>query len=585
MQTSYSSFTIDKSSDPFGDTLTAYGLATIVRDLLEWQLGDDSAEITIRDAGTGYMITVDPPLLQETVERYSSSLMPARPIETLKNAEALPEGIGTVNYEAQKQQTNAYFAARKAGQDATLPDPDWHIYRAINPAALPGYNAAILNWYTVRNDARALLMLLNLYSTAPNDYEGVSAAWKKLDKEYGWGISSEVTGQQLYNPAQGKGQNKPKADGLSIGNLKGFWMVEWLKAVGFYEAAFTRLVRGSKDRKSFVVAPQTITFVQNSAIMERFHNAMLYAETPARFDILAAVRYLRVMMEYFFPAEDDDNIFADFLDVWQPQQTVAGFYTAYYKDLGNAVATMNLSFIALPGWVNVRSADDVLLYIEDKVGLLSELERLTQQFEESHSDAVTLLQHLRDFVSGDDLSAFFRFTNAFPAYMTGRIERNQYVYPLTTRFIERLMMSTDRKLGDILQDEGFQAVAYAIRQSTRTAQIRRKNGDRKYEARYGLGQELARKSRYRAEFVTALADFLHKYNAESVRVMETRPGPYRKSVSTDHIERVVALIDEYGAPTVANLLIAYGYARVPRDEEDQPGYESEQVIEDTQEDE
>lgn len=576
MQDSYTHFTINRTSDPFGDTLVAYGLAGVVHDLLERQSGDDHSHITLRDTGTGYEIMLDTPLSGETVTQHSAGLMPIAPIETLKNAASMPQGIRTIDYEAVKQQNADYWAARKTqNEDATPPPPQWHIYRAINPAALPGYNGAIFNWLTVRDDPRALLLLFDLYAQSPNDHDAAMKAWKALDKEAGWGISAEATGQQLYNPAQGKGQNRAKSDGLTIGNIKSFWMSEWLKAIGFYQAAHTRQVRGSKDRKTFVVAPVSLTFVENAAIMGRFQQAMINTETPARFDILASVRYLRALMEHRFTESttDEDDPFAEFIEVWQPQREIAGFHTAYYKDLGNAVATMNLSFIALPGWVRIRNRAEVATYTAAKTGLLAELEALTRQFDESHSDAVTLLHHLRDFVSGDDLSAFFRFTCAFSTYVTGRIERNQYVYPLTTRFIERLIMSTDRKLSNILQDESFQAVAYAIRQSTRTAQIRRKNGDRKYEARYGLGQELARKSRYPAEFVTALADFLHKYNAESVRVMETRSGPYRKSVSTENIERIVALIDEYGAPLIANLLIAYGYARVARDDENQPTYD------------
>lgn len=100
-----------------------------------------------------------------------------------------------------------------------------------------------------------------------------------------------------------------------------------------------------------------------------------------------------------------------------------------------------------------------------------------------------------------------------------------------------------------------------------TAQYRKKQGDRRYDVRYGLGQELARKARYPAQFITALSDFLHKYNAENAQVMETRGGPYRRSIKTSDIEEIVTLIEEFGSETVANLLIAYGYARVPREDE------------------
>jgi len=42
---------------------------------------------------------------------------------------------------------------------------------------------------------------------------------------------------------------------------------------------------------------------------------------------------------------------------------------------------------------------------------------------------------------------------------------------------------------------------------------------------------------------------------------------------------VVRLIDEYGSQTVANLLVAFGYAREPREAEEQPETEAPQTEE------
>ena len=121
------------------------------------------------------------------------------------------------------------------------------------------------------------------------------------------------------------------------------------------------------------------------------------------------------------------------------------------------------------------------------------------------------------------------------------------------------------RLTKILEAEGFQNIAYAIRQATVTAQYRKQQGDRRYDVRYGLGQQLARKAAYPNEFVAELADFLAKYNAENAQVMEQRRGPYRRSIRTSDIDEVVALIDEFGdSRLICNLLVAYGYARVPR---------------------
>jgi len=124
------------------------------------------------------------------------------------------------------------------------------------------------------------------------------------------------------------------------------------------------------------------------------------------------------------------------------------------------------------------------------------------------------------------------------------------------------------RLSKILETPGFQNIAYAIRQATVTAQYRKQQGDRRYDVRYGLGQQLARKAAYPNEFIAELADFLAKYNAENAQVMEKRPGPYRRSIRTSDIDDIVALIDEFGdSRLICNLLVAYGYARVPRQDD------------------
>ena len=560
----YRQFFVDKVSRTFADTLAAFGLARVLADLLERQ-EPSRGDVLITDRGSYFQLTCSPPLEHATVETLAvARISPIPAIRTEKNAASLPEDIPALDYAADRERVNLYYAARKAGAENLPPLPSyWEIERAINPGALSGYNRMVVDWWRLEAlQSAALELLLALHSATPNDYAAALEGWKQLGAPKD--IKAETTCLQLYNPDQGKGQNKSKADGLSIGNIPNFWLVEWLKAVGFYEAALTRTVRGAKDRKTFVLAPRELALSTSGAVMSDFR-ASMSAETSTKFDILAALRYTQRLLEH---AQREESLVLRLLRRQSPKHIVAGFDTAFYKDLGNAAATMNMSFIALPGWVQVTSRDDLNVYTDPDRGVLTELEKVARQFDESHSDAFTLLQHLRDFISGDDLAAFFRFTNAFAGYYISQREQNRYAYPLSTEFIERLIMSTEKPLSRILETPGFQNIAYAIRQSTVTAQYRKKQGDRKYDVRYGLGQELARKARYPEAFIAALSDFLHKYNAENAQVMETRPKPYRRSVKTSDIDDIIWLIDEYGSETVANLLIAYGYARVPRDEDE-----------------
>jgi hypothetical protein len=435
----------------------------------------------------------------------------------------------------------------------------------LNPAGLPGYNNLLKVWWGAQVILPEVLgLLLELFSTHPNPSEEAEVAWDELNKAAGLGLKSDMTCLQLFNPEQSMGQNKSKATGIAIVNTKGFWLVEYLKAVGYFEVAYTRLVKGTKDRKTLVLVPRALDAEQLQSLQTAFHQVNYGAESAIRMDVLAVLRYTEVLLKYYFPSPE--SAWGGGLG-WSPQQEIAGFRTAFYKSLGNSAATMNMAFLALPAWIRVDDEEAAQLFSD----LLAELIQFVRQFDESHSDAVTLLSYFRDFLSGGSLSAFFAFTRAFPAYLMSQLEARKYVRPLSVSFIERFLMSQDNKqepaFKPILESEGFQAVAYAIRQSTITAQYLKSKGERKYDIRYGLGQDLARKAHSKALFVAALSEFLFKYNAENAQVMETRKGPFRKSVQTEHIEEVIGLIDAYGAPLVANLLIAYGYARVTRSEE------------------
>lgn len=128
-------------------------------------------------------------------------------------------------------------------------------------------------------------------------------------------------------------------------------------------------------------------------------------------------------------------------------------------------------------------------------------------------------------------------------------------------------MAHQPKLKPILENEGFRNIAEAIRRSTVIPQGQKANGrDTLYEIRYGLGDKLIRHSQYPAEFVQELSEFIHAYSRETGRKLETRQQQYRKNITTNDIEAIVDLIDQYDAPTIANLLVAYGYARAPKTE-------------------
>jgi len=591
---------VDKRSGTFADPLLAFGLAVVVRDVLKRSDGRGEPVVHVSDRGSYYQLDLSAPLDDARLANVPGPYTPAVMIRTVKNSASLPADLPPqlcVAYEAERDKRAQFFevyrqlpaearVALARGEDHPAltalrglePHEHWDVFRAINPASLAGYNKLMAQWWTIQPALTQVLTLLrDLFAHTPNDFDGAIETWKKLDKDRGWKIKPVTTAQQTFNPSQGKGQNEPKADRLRMDNIKdAFWLAEWLKAVGFYQAALTKQLRKVKDRKTYVVAPLEIDLGESDRIMRAFQGSMASAETAVRSDVLASLRYTRALIE-FAQRPEGTNLKARLFRHHQPNRVVAGLYSAFYKDLGNAVATMNLSFIGLPGWIRVEKEPS----LQDALDILAEHEAIVRQFDESHSDAYNLLIRYRDFVSSTDLWPFFAFTIEYSSYIIGQRERpNGRARQFQEENLRRLIVNAEPKLSKILDTPGFKHIAEAIRQSTVTAQYRKKvQNDRRYDVRYGLGAELARKATYPAEFITALSDFLHKYNAENAQVMENRPGPYRRSIKTSDIDDVVALVDEFGAPLVCNLLVAYGYARAtwePKlDEERQEGEEVE----------
>jgi hypothetical protein len=140
--------------------------------------------------------------------------------------------------------------------------------------------------------------------------------------------------------------------------------------------------------------------------------------------------------------------------------------------------------------------------------------------------------------------------------------------------MEEFFMRTQEKLVPIFQSEGFKNIAKAIRSSTIALQYTPKE-KRLYEVKYGMAQDLKRKSAYKEELVEYLCEFIAFYNAENARVKENkmRQGNVkflpRATVKQQDIEEVIALIDEYGSSIIGKLLGAYGYAfnRKQKDDE------------------
>lgn len=596
---------IDKTSDTSADTLLAVGFASLLSQVLR-RLSKPSKGLTIEDVGPYHEVRLPTSVTDGDLQRLKPfSLL--RLLVTATQNKKQGKQLDGFYYEAEQEKSRIYYTKLKNLEAALRtpearlnrskypileelgePDPQLGHYRAINQMKIAGsFNDLLQRWADLEELQREHIhLLLILFGSPDNDIAAAIAAWQKLAKEHDLRGNALVTALQLVNPTAGKGANRSKSSTLAEGNQDGFWLLELLKFVGFMDAAAPYVVQGSKDRKTYVLQPKIIELGTLQGMMRTFR-AVCWSSTVVKLDIMAALRFAQTFVtlrEQALRGEAEED---EFTDEAQLSSIAQGFEVLFFKDMGSAYATMNVACINLPQWLpKVRTVNDA----EQNLALLQEHLQIIRQIRNSKgeegSEEYELLRFYRDFLSGHDLRPFWKFTTAYSSYLISQREGEKtpqrWIRQLSITGLENLLVMNNKggKLTEITTDPGFRRIAYAIRQSTVTAQYRRAQlKDRRYDVRYGLGQELMREATYRDKFIIALSKFLHEYEAETAREEEKvanelgrkltledrRARGLRAQVDTDSIQAIADLIDRFNSSElIGSMLIAYGYAREPR---------------------
>lgn len=566
----------EKRTGTFADVLAAYGLAAILDEVLAQGLGRETRRrVWIRDAGPYYAITLEQPLRPEWVENCSYFAGPAAYVTTGR-AECPLAGVRARDVDETWEQFRTYQAMReklsgvsemtedlRRELEDARPPRDWAVVTLLGTRqmqAITTYNQAVAQWALTRDYFDFNLQtILRMSAALDANLEEIADNWRRTVRVSG--VKYKLTALQLLNPHQGKGQNRSKANALAMGNVSSFWLLEYLKAAGLWLCTAPRIIRGDTDRKTYVLAPLNITLTTHQAVFGTF-SARLWNETAVKMDCTAALLYTDTLLEHSEAGQCDELDF----EGYGPENVVAGFHVVQYKLLSrNAYTAINLAFLGLPAWTGeARSHQEVL----DLRKVIHEHREVIDSIDEGRSDGYNLLLRYRDFLSGQRWDDFFKFAAGYSHYAMSRMAQGQRWLPLfTTTSLRRLIMATNKPLSEIVENPGFQNVAYAIRHSTVIPQGRKARGqDTLYDIRYGLGMDLKRKATVRDDFVATLANFMQSYNQENSQVLENRKQQMRRDLRTTDVEEVVHLVDEYGPEVVANLLVAFGYAREPRDE-------------------
>ena len=124
-------------------------------------------------------------------------------------------------------------------------------------------------------------------------------------------------------------------------------------------------------------------------------------------------------------------------------------------------------------------------------------------------------------------------------------------------------MKTQNSYQKILSNAGFQAIASAIRNSTIIPIFHKKKKD----VIFGLNQKLKIASRNNDYLTTEISNFIQHYN-ETIMLKDYHEELHKKYVTTEELSEFYKLLDEEKSPKlIAGMLVAYGYAREPKKDE------------------
>ena len=585
----YQKFCIYKSAGTYADTLEAYGLGNLLRELTH---GDNS--VRLFDKGAYFEITLEEELTFAQVEKIDyKNFVPF--IMKDENSSNEYKDINKVNFPAQKKNKkeaqglkqevykkyNKQEQKKEREDNLKRIDEGYHFDNEIDIYAqlttnnnYVGFLKIFHNFYLNKEYYQDLVFdILDYYSRVSPDDE-LKFRFKKLQKEKKLNaFEEEITAIQLYNPNQGKGLNKTKANGLNGINTQSLWIIETMKLLGTVgttngknSAMLCQLVKvgNSYDLKISVPVFRSTTLGNKNTLFNNF-KANLRGNTPISIDILNILNLTKKIIE-----NSEEYKISKIKSRTAVKDIVSGLQNVYQKDLGNNRAVVNISFSNTPDFIDFNSkkdADEWIEFLDSQIAIISKIN-------EQLSDAILGLITYRNFIGSSRETAFnhfSKFTYWYASYLMHQLSKDdKYLKSFRVEDLDKLYNKIDTqmepKLSKIINNEGFKAIALAIRNSTVRLQRMPKDA-RDFEIRYGFVQDLQINSRKMKSFLGFIGDFVTKYNAETARYVENKlkkhpkEGIHRAFIKQEELDKFYALCeDDSNSAVIASLLSSYGFA-------------------------
>ena len=560
-------YPVPKRTNTYADVLEAVGLASLVEELTV-------PGVRILDQGDRFILEgKELPQIEQWPE-----VEPGYPFIYLKKDGNSPKGW-VLDYDREKEKAEVFREFRKATDKKrekmlqTLREQGMD----APPSPVSEYQMALF-----------LAMMRKGWSSDKQIFlwlqEDIlrTAFWIKANLENSNDIkeSPPVSNSQVFNPISGKGVHRPKPDSTTPGSIADEVVnpfSEWLKYRGAYRAMLPYRVDG--DFKVFVIEPADIRLSSLMKLHIELRRLGLWGWL--RLDIETPLRLTELLIQHSDVLGNDIMLRSR-----RPRDTVRGLHQAYFQSLGAAAALMNYSFTALPSWFVINDREDANAYIrlihsfvgrKEKDGVTGCLLSLN----EDHSGDVPVLQQFRRWLANGDQKDFLLFCYRFALHVMERMGKDEWVKMLLTINLDSILIR-GYNMQAIVEGKGFKSVARAVREATVFALQAQKQKKHEREVRFGLAQKWKQKIKGgNAEFIAELSEFVQQYNWESENLDIKSPGDGWKhhKVNAGDLDEVIALVNQHGVELVGMLLLAYGYARVPKAVNEDPEQNKNEEVE------
>lgn len=536
-------FYIVKESRTFADSLECFGLSRVLKMIIIKISGDEDDDLLIEDKGCYFELTSDVDILEEDMTKHIGFL-DLMPYVSKKNEDVKNLQHSFINYDNEKEINDNFYKLkgeeRKNSQNS--PRPDYDIIRLYSGMDSCREFFRDLRKFNNNNFSKLLSYIFKYYTSESGKRNDVIGELSEFMKKEGIKIKN-VNALQEINPDKGKGANRTKADSIRPEAYKNMiWLRQLIRFIGGWQGMISKYF--NKDHANYSIVPRKVYVDYMNTVFIDFKKS-IYGKISVQTDILMLLNLTEKLILHHEDYYESWNLF-------MPSHVISGLQFAYYKNLGQKPAVTNIGFLGIPDFITLKNKMEA-----DKwLNILNEHQERIRRIDGKHSSNIKMLQNYRDFISIANFGSFFEFSYNYAKFLIFSIHEGKYrIKPFSITNMEELMKS-DEKFEAIFSNEGFKAIANAIRNSTIVPII---HGNKK-DIVFGLSNKLRIASRNKSSLVTEISEFIQKYN-EYIMLKNYHDEIHNKYVTTKDLEEFYKLLDsDNSSQVITGMLVAFGYA-------------------------